>query len=58
MFAYLISLILADKSMTQEEIDFLFQIGEQAFGFSQKEIANRLAISIQRDFVPSYEAIC
>ena len=58
MFAYLISLILADKSITKEEIDFLFQIGEQAFGFSQKEIANRLAISIQRDFVPSYEAIC
>jgi hypothetical protein len=58
MFSYLISLILADKSMTQEEIDFLFNVGEQAFGFSQMEVANRLAIAIQRDFVPSYEAIC
>lgn len=58
MFAYLISIILADKSLQQEEMDFLFNVGEQAFGFSQKEIANRLAVAIQRNFIPSYEAIC
>ena len=58
MFSYMISLLLADKSLTQEEVDFLFNIGEQAFGFSQKEIANRMAVAIQRNFIPSYEAIC
>ena len=58
MFSYMISLLLADKSLTQEEVDFLFKIGEQAFGFSQKEIANRMAVAIQRNFIPSYEAIC
>lgn len=58
MFSYLISLLLADKSLNQAEVDFLFNIGEQSFGFSQKEVANRLAIAIQRNFVPSYEAIC
>lgn len=58
MFAYLISLLLADQSLSNEEVDFLFKIGEQAFGFSQKEVANRFAVAIQRNFVPSYEAIC
>ena len=58
MFSYMISLLLADKSLNQAEVDFLFKIGEQSFGFSQKEVANRLAIAIQRNFVPSYEAIC
>lgn len=58
MFSYLISLILADKSLKQEEVDFLFKVGEEFFGFSQMEIANRLASAIQRDFVPSFEAIC
>lgn len=58
MFSYMISLLLADKSLNQAEVDFLFNIGEQSFGFSQKEVANRLAIAIQRNFVPSYEAIC
>ena len=58
MFGYMISVILADKSMKQEEVDFLFQVGEEAFGFSQKEVANRLAGAIQRNFVPSFEAMC
>lgn len=58
MFAYIISLLLADKSLNQEEVDFLFNVGEKSFGFSQKEIANRLALSIQRNFIPSYETIC
>jgi len=58
MFSYMISLLLADKSLNQEEVDFLFKVGEQSFGFSQKEVANRLAIAIQRNFIPSYEAIC
>lgn len=58
MFSYLISLVLADKSMKQEEIDFIFNVGEKGFGFSQKEIANRLAAAIQRNFVPSVESIC
>ena len=58
MFAYLISLLLADKTMTEQEVEFLFKIGEQAFGFSQKEVANRMAAAIQRNFVPSFEAIC
>jgi hypothetical protein len=58
MFSYLISLLLADKSIDQKEIEFVFEAGEKAFGFSTMEIANRLAVAIQRNFVPSVDAIC
>ena len=58
MLAYIISLILADSSFNQEEVDFIFDVGEKCFGFSTKEIADRMARAIQQNFIPSYEAIC
>ena len=58
MLAYIISLILADSSFNQQEVDFIFEIGEKCFGFSTKEIADRMAGAIQQNFIPSYEAIC
>lgn len=58
MFNYIISLILSDSSFNQKELDFIFQIGGDCFGFSQKEIADRMAVAIQKNFIPSYEAIC
>ena len=58
MLAYIISLILADSSFNQQEVDFVFEVGEKCFGFSTKEIADRMAGAIQQNFIPSYEAIC
>ena len=58
MFNYIISLILSDSSFNQKELDFIFQIGRECFGFSEKEIADRMAVAIQKNFIPSYEAIC
>ena len=58
MFNYIISLVLSDSSFNQKELDFIFQIGRECFGFSEKEIADRMAVAIQKNFVPSYEAIC
>ena len=58
MLSYVISLILADSSFNEQEVDFIFDIGEKAFGFSTKEVADRMAAAIQHNFVPSYEAIC
>lgn len=58
MFNYIISLILSDSSFNQKELDFIFQVGRECFGFSEKEIADRMAVAIQKNFVPSYEAIC
>ena len=58
MFNYIISLILSDSSFNQKELDFIFQVGRECFGFSEKEIADRMAVAIQKNFIPSYEAIC
>ena len=58
MLSYVITLILADSSFNQQEVDFIFEIGEKCFGFSTKEIADRMAGAIQQNFIPSYEAIC
>lgn len=57
MFHYIISLVLADSSFNDSELQFLFEVGENCFGFSKKEIADRMAVAIQRNFVPSYEKI-
>ncbi len=58
MLSYVISLILADSSFNEQEVEFIFDIGEKAFGFTTKEVADRMAVAIQQNFVPSYEAIC
>jgi hypothetical protein len=58
MLSYVISLILADSSFNEQEVDFIFDIGEKAFGFSTKEVADRMAAAIQQNFIPSYDAIC
>ena len=58
MFNYMISLILADSSFNQKELDFIYEVGEKCFGFASREVSDRMAASIQQNFVPSYEAIC
>ena len=58
MFRYMIGIVLADKEFTKKEIEFLYTMGEQVFGYSRKEAAGILAAMIQVNFVPSFEAIC
>ena len=52
MFEYLVSIALADRQIFQQEIDFLYTVGEQ-MGFTRKEIAQITANMIQREFVPN-----
>lgn len=58
MFRYMIGIVLADKEFTKKEIEFLYSMGEQVFGYSRKEAAGLLAAMIQINFVPSFESIC
>lgn len=58
MFSYLISLLLSDKTLEDKEVDFIFEVGEKSFGFTTMEVANRMASAIQRNFIPSYQAMC
>ena len=58
MLSYVISLILADSSFNEKEIEFIFDLGQKNLGSTTKEVADLLAGAIQKNFVPSYEAIC
>jgi hypothetical protein len=33
-------------------------VGENVFGYSKKEIADKMASAIQSNFVPSFESLC
>lgn len=52
MFDMLINIVIADKDISREEIDFLYKYGEKIFGFSRKEIAQTVANGIQKKFMP------
>lgn len=57
MFTYMIALVLADKQFSQQEIEFLYNIGEEVFNFGRKETAGLLAAMIQQNFVPSTQVL-
>lgn len=52
MFIYLISIVMADKEINADEINFLLNIGEQALGYAQMEAANILLAVIQQHYSP------
>ena len=52
MLTYLIDMALSDNDIFQKEIELLFQIGVNLFGFSHKEIAQQIAGRLQNQFVP------
>ncbi len=52
MFAYMIGVALADRSIDQREVDLLFDVGTKVFQLTRKEVAQMLAEALQRHFVP------
>jgi len=52
LFEYLIMMTMADKDISEKEIEFLYSIGNQAFGFSENECAQQIAALVQREFMP------
>ena len=57
MLTYVINIVLSDKTINNEEIEFLYKFGD-SIGFSEIEVANAIAEAIQRSYVPSIDAIC
>ena len=57
MLRYVIQIVLSDKIINKEEVDLIYQFGD-SIGFSEIEIANAIAESIQLNYVPSLESIC
>jgi len=54
MFAYLIDVALADRSIRDPAVELLFQLGEEVFGFPRKEVAQQLGNAIQHAFIPRF----
>ncbi len=53
MLSFMINMVMADKKIAKDELDFIFHVGQNAFGYSKKEIAQFFANIIQHRFVPS-----
>jgi uncharacterized tellurite resistance protein B-like protein len=56
LLEYIIGVILADKSIAEKEVNFIYHIGQQ-LGLSVKEISQIFAELVQRSFVPSIDSI-
>ena len=52
MMEYMINIIIADSTISDSELDFIFGFGEK-LGFERKEIAQIFASSIQEQFIPN-----
>lgn len=53
---YIISLVLADKEISEKEYGFVFHIGQQ-MGFTVKEVARMFANVMQKNYSPSIASI-
>ena len=56
LLQYMISVVLADKDIADNEVNFIYNIGRQ-LGLSPKEISLTFAGMIQQNFTPSLDAI-
>lgn len=57
MLKYMIHIVLSDKIINKEEVDFLYNFGN-SIGLSDMEIATAIGVAIQQNYVPSLDAIC
>jgi hypothetical protein len=57
MLSYIINIVLSDKLINKEEVEFIYQFGD-SIGFSEIEVANAIAEAIQQNYIPSLESIC
>ena len=52
MFNYILDVIMADRRLADQEIEFLFDTGEKLFQFPRAEVAQLVGQAIQARFVP------
>ena len=57
LFSYIVNLTVTDHKFDQKELDLMFQIGHQAFGFSDEVIFSFLTAGIRQNFIPSISSI-
>ncbi len=52
MFNFFIDIVMMDHDLKEKEIKFLYDFGQDVFGFSKKETAQRIADKLRERFVP------
>ena len=57
MLKYMIHIVLSDKIINKDEVEFLYNFGNN-IGLSDMEIATAIGVAIQQNYVPSLDAIC
>lgn len=57
ILSYMIGIVLADNQISKGEVEFLYAFGSN-IGLSEMEVANAIALAIQKSYVPPIEAIC
>lgn len=57
ILTYVISIVLADNNISREEVEFLYTFGSN-IGLSEIEVANAIAATIQKSYIPPIEVIC
>ena len=57
MLEYMIHIVLSDKIIANPELDLLYKFGE-SINLSEREVAEAIAVSIQKNYMPSLESIC
>lgn len=57
LLAYMMGLVMSDKEISENEICLIYGFGD-SIGFSEKEISQKFAELIKRNYVPSLESIC
>lgn len=58
LFNFVLSLLFADKKFNDKELEFVYELGKNFFGYSEKEISGMFAAMIQAAFTPDIEALC
>ena len=53
---YIVGVVISDKDIAEKEVNFIYHIGQQ-LGLSIKEISQIFADQVQRNYVPSLDAI-
>lgn len=57
MINYMIHIIMSDKIIAPAEVELLYQFGAD-IGLSEKEVSDAIAMSIQKNYIPSINALC
>jgi len=52
MFEFLIGVALSDNELFTKEVDFLYEVGENLFKYSAKEIAQKISSVVRGNFIP------